>query len=1188
MGSQPNSVASPHLSPEVSVLEKLKADWRTPYTKNAITAVDDLYDSLATIARNHRKLIDGHSKTQEDLVDILENKSNEFAIDDCIRWQLLSVTVENLNDPTVNKYVDDTFRSLIKILVKNQPYLAFLPTVDGVIPGDFSDLYVHRNGEKPHLSEEQQYLFKWDCQSNIHVKTPHTSMLKRLHISNSGQENSKTSPFYQALFIGADDLVTVMIDGMEEFLKDSPKANMENGQLFCLATESVRPKVLGNILGTHIHPHGTALEYTAQQYIKSTKRKLGLPSRTESFGPGQGPTGHLKIIETLLIRDPTLVLRNTNFANKNGSENARPDQTFEIALSSENCDIMVIILKRGPPNFLQEGPLLRGLEKPSQSPELQQMSLAAETLLRVWCESNPLTLEITKKIIRFDQPSLGWPQVVRERLQALVGDKRVATELLNDSFEQNSAGFVETILSMVPGIFNIELAKNIVRRGLYNIWKLDGVQAAWKKLRETESKSHEAADLRETLLPVAVGSKQIEFVNEFLEEKPALACKASQVNSKYAWQADEKDVGLYPLWHNNCFIQKGKLKWQPRTEKDMEGRKEIRNALVRACIRTTENMQELCRIFEYSHEAIADLCFDISRFNSKSFPLDLLAKALPRINGLSPASQRSHRYEPILRYADFPNLDCDRDDHRYGREFREHHEVFDILKWLKEKMVMEIVKLRVPDRMYNSHDEHEIAKHVVGFQVRNLDWRCLDLAISAFEKPEDVCLETLHLYSSGKQAVITHWMSPEGIECLPRLRDLKIHLVKESMTKSSISRLETSLKNRLGEIKKRRDLLNEEEFHFKVDVESWNTQPSRHKTSLDDIAEKAFPKLWPFIKGYREYMDNKRLNGDEPRATRVAVIDNGIMNINPLVHAQHIPDLTTPLTPVLPVGTDQGTGNTRVSQEGTDKKHTDSGSHRVVDGKSFLDENYTMGSWSFASDPHGTQMINLICAIDPRCDIYVAKIIEGRYGIAPDRLARAIRWAMKMKVDVISMSLASYEEDKKVKSAVEDAEAEGILLLCSTHDEGLNVGKAYPACMRETITFAASNQIGQVTQNMDKDAYDFRIPATNVFAGVVPFMQFDENVSGSSVATAIGAGLSSLMIACHHLANKNRRRGNLKWKRSMVSEKLEAMASGRNSKYILLEKFCDINNEPGDRKNPNIAGILEKHFAAGDKDLKDY
>jgi hypothetical protein len=196
-----------------------------------------------------------------------------------------------------------------------------------------------------------------------------------------------------------------------------------------------------------------------------------------------------------------------------------------------------------------------------------------------------------------------------------------------------------------------------------------------------------------------------------------------------------------------------------------------------------------------------------------------------------------------------------------------------------------------------------------------------------------------------------------------------------------------------------------------------------------------------------------------------------------------------------------------------------------------------------------------------------------------------------MDVDIISMSLASYEQDERVESAVRKAHMDGRVLLCSAHDEGLNIDHAYPACMRETITFAASNQVGKVKQNMgdDPDSYDFRIHATNIFAGFVPFLRFDQNVSGSSVATAIGAGLSSLMIACHHLANNNRPKKVKGWQKSIVSDRLEAMASKPGSRYIRLEKFCDIDKQLRDRKVLDIAGILKTCFEVKEpKDLGSY
>ena len=80
-------------------------------------------------------------------------------------------------------------------------------------------------------------------------------------------------------------------------------------------------------------------------------------------------------------------------------------------------------------------------------------------------------------------------------------------------------------------------------------------------------------------------------------------------------------------------------------------------------------------------------------------------------------------------------------------------------------------------------------------------------------------------------------------------------------------------------------------------------------------------------------------------------------------------------------------GNTRPTDSGISKSYRTLWS-RIEDGRSFVDDDFRVSPWLFASDPHGTQMANLICAIDPLCQLYVAKVTDGRYGITPQRVAR--------------------------------------------------------------------------------------------------------------------------------------------------------------------------------------------------------
>lgn len=53
---------------------------------------------------------------------------------------------------------------------------------------------------------------------------------------------------------------------------------------------------------------------------------------------------------------------------------------------------------------------------------------------------------------------------------------------------------------------------------------------------------------------------------------------------------------------------------------------------------------------------------------------------------------------------------------------------------------------------------------------------------------------------------------------------------------------------------------------------------------------------------------------------------------------------------------------------------------RIETGRSFVESRSKFCPWQFPSDPHGTQMANLICAIDPSCKIYVARVAEDASG----------------------------------------------------------------------------------------------------------------------------------------------------------------------------------------------------------------
>lgn len=171
-------------------------------------------------------------------------------------------------------------------------------------------------------------------------------------------------------------------------------------------------------------------------------------------------------------------------------------------------------------------------------------------------------------------------------------------------------------------------------------------------------------------------------------------------------------------------------------------------------------------------------CFDISTFTSRVYSVEQFISSLRGVS--SNDSERHLKFEKVLRYADFPAL-LDDLSWEVGRE-KSHNEVFEALAWLGKKGVGRIMSLKVLDRMHNAHDEKRIAVNIRRFGVEKLDWRCLDMAISYLsdvklhsrikENAQPIAVQRLtelHLYSSGKRAVVDHWLGENGIRILSKV-----------------------------------------------------------------------------------------------------------------------------------------------------------------------------------------------------------------------------------------------------------------------------------------------------------------------------------------------------------------------------------------------------------------------------------
>jgi hypothetical protein len=145
-------------------------------------------------------------------------------------------------------------------------------------------------------------------------------------------------------------------------------------------------------------------------------------------------------------------------------------------------------------------------------------------------------------------------------------------------------------------------------------------------------------------------------------------------------------------------------------------------------------------------------------------------------------------------------------------------------------------------------------------------------------------------------------------------------------------------------------------------------------------------------------VENGILSGEFKR-TKVAILDNGILCVPPVLQAsQSLPSkkkdgLNKNEKTSKKAETAQSQQSTKEAQLSSNtKQRTSADKHglwsRIRNGKSFVESSSRFNPWQFPSDAHGTQMANLICALDPYCDLYVARVAETTVGINAASVAK--------------------------------------------------------------------------------------------------------------------------------------------------------------------------------------------------------
>lgn len=138
-----------------------------------------------------------------------------------------------------------------------------------------------------------------------------------------------------------------------------------------------------------------------------------------------------------------------------------------------------------------------------------------------------------------------------------------------------------------------------------------------------------------------------------------------------------------------------------------------------------------------------------------------------------------------------------------------------------------------------------------------------------------------------------------------------------------------------------------------------------------------------------------------------------------------------------------------------------------------------------------------------------------------------------------------------------------IVVITSTADQGVierptTSSKATHVNNKDMFTIAACNRWGHLLDPSAKAGFEFSFIGHDVHVGQVPFLKSAKFISGSSVATAIAAGIASLIIACCRISKNCRKDGNHPWRMRMVRDTFTYMQE-KGSQYVALENLCGKN-----------------------------
>ncbi|KAJ5018505.1 hypothetical protein K4K57_004844 [Colletotrichum sp. SAR 10_99] len=496
------------------------------------------------------------------------------------------------------------------------------------------------------------------------------------------------------------------------------------------------------------------------------------------------------------------------------------------------------------------------------------------------------------------------------------------------------------------------------------------------------------------------------------------------------------------------------------------------------------------------------------------------------------------KFDEVLSYVRFPPVTVEltgrQNAERLGRpngklsghQNRGRHDMEFFFKWLHDKGVRRILTVEVDDRVDAAHgdsicnevphSDESIQASLENIVVEHLNWRKTDLdpqvicqanpqkgsqrnnSNASHDYPPQIRsdLREVTLQWSGNIAALRAWSEPEGLPQLPKLE--VVNLDSPSLPRSTARKI--TVVHGDGRKEMKRPTSNGEKP--KSPEDGLPDEEHEWVTSIGEFSN-IMSGLWR--KTLEDYEGLGLKDSNHPLAA--------------VIGPQKLQSLAKPVVVAL---IDDGVHS-----------FDPAFSNRVIEGKTFDYHDGWIGQHYDSARGHGTEMAKLICTVCPMAEIYSIRLKthtgpDGNSTIDLMSASWAIEAALEKKATIISMSWTiplpkdGTREKSKLDAVLQKACKQKVLMFCSPPDS-LAKEDHYPWAYKPESMFLIGAAHSDGTQyNLAGNKVNYTFPGVNVNLdfgttqrkGLTKSIALTKESTGSSIATALAAGLAALITSC--------------------------------------------------------------------------